>query len=67
MAGNRININTASADELDTIPGIGPANAKRIIDHREQGNRFTCVEDLMDVYGLDGEAVKLAAKHFHYD
>lgn len=63
----RININTASAEELDTIPGIGEANARRIIKHREGGNRFTCLEDLMDVPGLDGEMVKLAAKHFAYD
>jgi competence protein ComEA len=67
MAKERVDINRASAEELDTIPGIGPANARRIIEHREKGNRFTCLEDLMDVPGLDGEMVKLAAKRFSYE
>ena len=67
MAKERVDINRASAEELDTIWGIGPANARRIIEHREKGNRFTCLEDLMDVPGLDGEMVKLAAKHFSYE
>jgi len=66
MAQEKIDINRASAEELDTINGIGPANARRIIEHREKGNRFTCLEDLMDVPGLDGEMVKLAAKQFSY-
>ena len=66
MPEERIDINRASAEELDRVPGIGPANARRIIEYREQGNRFTCLEDLMDVPGLDGEMVKLAAQHFSY-
>lgn len=63
----RVNINTADAEELGTIYGTGEANARRIIQYREEGNRFTFLEDLMDVPGLDGEMVKLAAKHFAYD
>lgn len=55
-----VNINTASEAELQTLPGIGPATAKKIISHREK-NRFEVIEDLMDVSGIGTkkfEAVK---------
>lgn len=53
--GGPVNINTASADELDTLPGVGPATAAAIIAHREQHGPFGSVEDLADVRGI-GEA-----------
>ncbi|HEY8526893.1 MAG TPA: helix-hairpin-helix domain-containing protein, partial [Acidimicrobiales bacterium] len=50
-----VNINTATLDELDTLPGVGPATAEAIIAHREQNGPFTSVDQLLDVRGI-GEA-----------
>lgn len=47
-----VNINTASADELDELPGVGPSTAQAIIDDREQNGEFTSVEDIMRVSGI---------------
>jgi competence protein ComEA len=48
----RVNINRASADELDNLPGIGPATARAILAYREQHGRFQKIEDLMQVPGI---------------
>lgn len=51
LPSRRININVASARDLERIPGIGPAMSQRIIERRRQ-RPFTSVEDLMDVKGI---------------
>lgn len=48
----RVNINTASLAELDSLPGIGPALARRIIEHRNAKGRFERPEQLTDVPGI---------------
>lgn len=58
-ADGRVRLNTASAIELEHIPGVGPVLAGRIIEARDAAGGFTAVEDLLDVAGI-GEA-KLAA------
>ena len=47
-----ININTATAEELDALPRIGPVLAERIIAYREENNGFYDIEEIMDVSGI---------------
>lgn len=54
-AGHVVNINTASAGELDTLPGIGPSLAGRIVAYRNEHGPFADVKDLVKVSGI-GEA-----------
>lgn len=48
----RVNLNTADAVLLDTLPRIGPAMAQRIIEWRDANGRFTSVDDLLAVPGI---------------
>ena len=48
----RVNLNTADAAQLDTLPRIGAAMAERIIEWRDANGRFTSVEDLLAVPGI---------------
>jgi competence protein ComEA len=50
-----VDINTASAPQLEELPGVGPTTAAAIIAHREQNGPFASVDDLLDVRGI-GEA-----------
>jgi competence protein ComEA len=50
--GGLINVNTASATELETLSGIGEVLAATIIEYRTQNGPFASVEDLMDVSGI---------------
>ena len=47
-----VNINTASAEELQTLSGIGPSMAQSIIDERTKNGAFASVDDLMRVSGI---------------
>lgn len=51
-AGGKVNLNTADAAALETLPGIGPALAERILAYREEHGGFRAVEDLLKVSGI---------------
>ena len=51
-AGGKVNLNTADAAALDTLPRIGPALAQRILAWRDKNGPFASVEDLLDVPGI---------------
>ena len=54
--GEKVNINTANQTELETLPGIGPSTAQKIIDYRSKKGKFETIEDIQNVKGIgDGK------------
>lgn len=54
----RVNINTASLEELQSITGVGPVTAQRILDHRAAIGRYTSVDQLLDVPGIGAKTLE---------
>jgi competence protein ComEA len=48
----RVNINTATVDELDALPGIGPTTAQNIVDYRLQHGPFQVIQEIQNVPGV---------------
>ncbi len=47
-----VNLNTATAEQLDSLPGVGPKVAARIIEYRQKNGPFKKIEDVMNVRGV---------------
>jgi competence protein ComEA len=62
-AGVLVNLNTATLDQLDTLPGVGPVLAQAIIDYRTKRGKFTKIEELQEVDGIGSKTYAQIAPH----
>ncbi len=58
-----VNVNLATAEELELLPGIGPARAAAIIEHRKANGPFARIEDLVQVSGIGEKALAQIKPH----
>ena len=66
-APGKVNINSASADELALLPRVGPSVAGRIVEFRDSNGRFKAVEDLMLVRGIGEKTFELIKPYVKLD
>ena len=62
-AGALVNLNAAGLSELDTLPGVGPVTAQKILDWRTQHGTFTSVDELLEVDGIGDKTLADIAPH----
>jgi competence protein ComEA len=58
-----INLNTATPKQLESLPGIGPTLAKRIVDFREKKGKFKRVEELLAIPGISEKKWRVLRDH----
>jgi competence protein ComEA len=51
-SAEKINLNSATAEQLQSLPGIGPAIAKSIVEHRTKVGKFNRIEEIIKVKGI---------------
>jgi competence protein ComEA len=51
-SAERINLNKATMEQLQTLPGVGPALAKRILEHRQKSGKFKRIEEILNIKGM---------------
>ncbi|WP_070120732.1 helix-hairpin-helix domain-containing protein [Bacillus marinisedimentorum] len=57
-SSGKVNINMANAEQLQTIPGVGPSKAKMILEYREKNGPFETAEDLLEVSGIGEKSLE---------
>lgn len=62
-----VNINTATKEQLDTLPGVGPATADKIIEYRQTNGPFQSVEDIKNVRGIGDAKFPKCKVGYEYD
>lgn len=62
-SGALVNLNTATAEELDTLPGVGPATAQAILAYRQEHGSFSSVNQLLDIQGIGEKTLAQIAPH----
>jgi competence protein ComEA len=58
-----VNLNTATVEELDTLPEVGPVTAQAILDYRTEHGGFASVEELLDIEGIGEKTLAKIAPH----
>ncbi|HPW69387.1 MAG: helix-hairpin-helix domain-containing protein [Desulfomonilia bacterium] len=66
-AKGQLNINTATIEELQLLPGIGPATAQNILNYREINGPFTSVEDIIKVKGVGDRKLEQLRRYLKTD
>jgi competence protein ComEA len=61
--GALVNLNTATLDELDSLPGVGPVTAQKILDWRTAHGSFTAIDELLEVDGIGEKTLADMAPH----
>lgn len=52
LPSSKVNVNTASSEQLESLPGVGPATARAIIEYRKRNGGFHSVDELIEVRGI---------------
>jgi len=64
---NKIDLNKATIEELENLPGIGPKIAKNIVEYREKFGPFRSIEELLEVKGIGTKRLKRLKKYLKVD
>jgi competence protein ComEA len=62
-ADGKVNLNTASESDLQTLPGIGPSKALAIIEYRETNGSYKTIEELMEISGIGEKTFEKLKEH----
>ena len=63
----KLNLNTASGEQLQLLPGVGPAKSERILEYRQKHGKFRRVQDLRRVKGFGQKTLKKLAPYLSVD
>ncbi len=63
MAGGKVNLNTATSEELQTLNGVGPATAEKILEYRSSNGYFKNIEEIKNVNGIGDKTFEKLKEH----